>query len=62
MFKNKYGVCVISGLAKVQGLCAALKGDLIKEIIVGEPTARNLIDNYISQRKNEQIYNNVVIV
>lgn len=47
LFKKKYGVCVVSGLAKVRGLCAALKGNLMKELIIDEPTARVLIDNYI---------------
>ena len=47
LFKNKHGICVISGLAKVRGLYAALKGHLITELIVDEPTARSLIDNYI---------------
>lgn len=50
MFKEKYGVCVVSGLAKVKGLHAALKGGLIKEIIVDEPTARFLVDNYITSQ------------
>jgi len=47
LFRQKYGVCVVSGLAKVRGLCAALKGGLIKELVVDEPTARALIDNFI---------------
>jgi DNA-binding transcriptional regulator LsrR (DeoR family) len=38
---------VVSGLAKVKGLFAALTGSLMKELIVDEPTARQLVDNYI---------------
>jgi DNA-binding transcriptional regulator LsrR (DeoR family) len=45
--KEKHGVCVVSGLAKVKGLFSALKGGLMKEIIVDEPTARKLIEKYI---------------
>jgi len=47
LFQNKYGICVVSGFAKVKGLAAALKGNLITELIVDEPTARNLVENYI---------------
>jgi deoxyribonucleoside regulator len=46
LFKEKHGICVVSGLGKVNGLYAALKGGLIHEIIVDEPTARNLINQY----------------
>ncbi|MGD8753098.1 MAG: sugar-binding domain-containing protein [Anaerolineales bacterium] len=46
LFQEKYGVCVVSGLAKVRGLYAALKGKLMKELIVDEPTARELISRY----------------
>jgi deoxyribonucleoside regulator len=49
LFKQKYGVCVVSGLAKVRGLYAALKGSLMKELIVDEPTARELINKYINR-------------
>jgi DNA-binding transcriptional regulator LsrR (DeoR family) len=45
-FQKKEGVCVVSGLAKVKGLHAALKGHLIKELIVDEPTARRLVEIY----------------
>jgi deoxyribonucleoside regulator len=48
LFKKKYGVCIVSGLAKVSGLYSALKGGLMKELIVDEPTARQLVDNYLS--------------
>lgn len=47
LFQKKYGVCVVSGFAKVRGLAAALKGKLITELIIDEPTARNLVENYI---------------
>ena len=47
LFQKKYGVCVVSGLAKVRGLYAALKGGLMKELIVDEPTARRLVEDYI---------------
>ena len=50
LFQEKYGVCVVSGLAKVGGLYAALKGNLMKELIVDEPTARELIVRYISNQ------------
>jgi len=43
LFRKKYGVCVVSGLAKVRGLLAALRGTLMKELIVDEPTARALL-------------------
>ena len=44
LFKEKNGICVVSGLAKVNGLHAALKGGLISDLIVDEPTARELIN------------------
>ncbi|MGV8026506.1 MAG: sugar-binding transcriptional regulator [Anaerolineaceae bacterium] len=44
LFRNKHSVCVVSGLAKVKGLHAALKGGFVKELIIDEPTARALID------------------
>jgi deoxyribonucleoside regulator len=47
LFQRKYGVCVVSGLAKVKGLYAALKGNLMKELIVDEPTARLLVETYL---------------
>ena len=47
LFQKKHGVCVVSGFAKVRGLAAALKGKLITELIIDEPTARNLVENYI---------------
>lgn len=47
LFRRKYGICIVSGLAKVRGLNAALKGHFMKELIVDEPTARALIAQYI---------------
>ncbi len=44
LFRQKYGICVVSGLAKVHGLQAALKGNFMKELIVDEPTARSLVN------------------
>ena len=46
LFRDKASICVVSGLAKVRGLHAALKGGFIKELIVDEPTARALIEEY----------------
>ncbi|MEJ2549641.1 MAG: sugar-binding domain-containing protein [Anaerolineales bacterium] len=47
LFQQKHGICVVSGLAKVKGLYAALKGKLMSELIVDEPTARKLVDSYL---------------
>jgi DNA-binding transcriptional regulator LsrR (DeoR family) len=47
LFRQKYGVCVVSGLAKVSGLHAALSGGLMKELITDEPTARALVERYL---------------
>lgn len=38
------GICVVSGLGKVQGLLAALRGGFMTELIVDEPTARALAE------------------
>ena len=46
LFQSKPGICVVSGLAKVKGLHAALRGKLMTELIVDEPTARKLVENY----------------
>lgn len=46
LFQKKHGICVVSGLAKVNGLFSALKGNLIKELIVDEPTARALVTRH----------------
>jgi len=47
LFRKKKGICIVSGLAKVRGLYAALKGNLMRELIVDEPTARRLVDTYL---------------
>ncbi len=49
MFQKKHGICAVSGLAKVNGLFSALKGNLISELIVDEPTARELVNKYLSK-------------
>lgn len=46
IFQQKYGVCVVSGLAKIPGLYAALKGKLMTELIIDEPTARKFAEKY----------------
>ncbi|MBN2044355.1 MAG: hypothetical protein JW757_04975 [Anaerolineales bacterium] len=46
LFQSKHGICVVSGLAKVRGLHAALKGKLMSELIVDEPTARALVNQF----------------
>ena len=46
LFQRKHGLCVVSGLAKVAGLAGALRGGLIRELIVDEPTARALVEGY----------------
>jgi len=47
-FRDKHSICVVSGLAKVRGLYSALKGRYIKELIVDEPTALELVRSYLS--------------
>jgi len=47
LFKNKYGICIVSGLGKVKGLYSGLKGGFMKELIVDEPTARLLVDKFL---------------
>ncbi|MEA4812391.1 MAG: sugar-binding domain-containing protein [Anaerolineaceae bacterium] len=51
MFKEKKSICVVSGLAKVAGLDAALRGGFIKVLIVDEPTARSLIENFTNYKR-----------
>jgi DNA-binding transcriptional regulator LsrR (DeoR family) len=46
LFQRKHGICVVSGSAKVKGLAAALRGGLVTELIIDEPTARNLVEGY----------------
>jgi deoxyribonucleoside regulator len=45
LFREKHSLCVVSGLAKVRGLHAALQGQFITELIVDEPTARALSEH-----------------
>ena len=47
-FRDKHSICIVSGLAKVRGLYSALKGRYIKELIVDEPTALELVRTYLS--------------
>lgn len=49
-FQNKYGICVVSGLGKMKGLNAALKGGLIKELIIDQPSANHLVERYINHK------------
>ena len=46
LFKSKYGICVVSGLAKVRGLHVALAGKLMTELIVDQPTAQELVNKF----------------
>jgi len=46
LFQRKHGVCVVSGLAKIRGLHGALNGNLMKELIIDEPTARSYFEHY----------------
>jgi deoxyribonucleoside regulator len=48
-FQKKYGVCVVSGLAKITGLHGALKGKMMTELIVDEPTARKFAEKYFPE-------------
>ena len=41
--KAKHAICIVSGLGKVNGLRAALRGKLMRELIVDEPTAHALL-------------------
>lgn len=42
--KAKRAICVVSGMAKVPGLHAALRAGYMSELIVDEPTARALVE------------------
>jgi deoxyribonucleoside regulator len=46
LFQRKTCICVVSGLAKVAGIHAALKGRLMSELIIDEPTARCLVEKF----------------
>ncbi len=47
LIKNKNGICVVSGEAKLKGLYAAIKGKILSELILDEPTARLFVERYI---------------
>lgn len=47
LFKEKESICVISGLAKVEGTYSAIKAGLVNNLIIDEPSARELITRYI---------------
>jgi DNA-binding transcriptional regulator LsrR (DeoR family) len=47
LFKRKVGICVVSGLAKVNGLSAALRGGLITNLVIDEPTAQELVARHV---------------
>jgi DNA-binding transcriptional regulator LsrR (DeoR family) len=49
LLKHKRGICVISGQAKLKGLMAAIRGKLLSELILDEPTARVLVENYLGE-------------
>jgi len=49
LFQKKHGICVVSGLAKIRGLHGALKGKLMTELIVDEPTARKFAEKYFPE-------------
>ncbi|MPM56797.1 Deoxyribonucleoside regulator [bioreactor metagenome] len=44
LFQRKHGICVVSGYAKVAGVAAAMRGGLLTELIIDEPTARMLVE------------------
>lgn len=48
LLQQKHGICVVSGLAKMKGLHSALKGNLIQELIVDEPSANWLVERYLT--------------
>ena len=41
----KHSICVVSGLGKVDGVRAALRGGFMNELIIDEPTARLLLSS-----------------
>lgn len=55
LIKQKRSICVVSGLGKAAGLHAALSGGLVKELIVDEPTARLLVNKYITREKDKYL-------
>ena len=47
LFQQTRGICVVSGLAKIHGLYGALRGKMMSELIVDEPTARAFVEHYL---------------
>jgi len=47
LFQQTHGVCVVSGLAKIRGLYGALRGRMMSELILDEPTARAFVEHYL---------------
>jgi deoxyribonucleoside regulator len=45
--KAPHGICVVSGLAKVKGLYAALKAGYMTELIIDEPSANYLVNEFV---------------
>lgn len=45
ILKTKRSICVISGQAKLKGLQAAVRGRLLSELILDEPTARIFVES-----------------
>jgi DNA-binding transcriptional regulator LsrR (DeoR family) len=39
-----HSICVVSGAGKIPGLCAALEGGFINELVIDEPSARLLVE------------------
>ena len=52
LIQEKYGICVVSGFGKLKGLYAALRGKLMSELILDEPTAKKLVDDYLRDEKS----------
>jgi DNA-binding transcriptional regulator LsrR (DeoR family) len=48
LFQEQRGICVVSGLAKIHGLYGALRGKMMSELIVDEPTARAFVEYYLT--------------
>jgi len=43
--RAKHSICVVSGLGKIDGIRAALRGGFMNELIIDEPTARLLLSS-----------------
>ncbi len=46
LIRKKHGICVVSGIAKITGLHAAIEGKFLQELIIDEPTARAYVEKY----------------